>query len=97
MEYFQVNINPETGEEIIRPYTEEEIAEHKRLEREVLMASIRERRNRLLNESDHFVLPDIWNSLSEEKKLEWKSYRQSLRDVPQNVIDLYNPVWPNRP
>lgn len=97
MEYFQVNKDSVTGEETIRPFTEDEIAEHKRLEREVLLYSLRERRNQLLAESDSFTLPDRWNSLSDEKKSEWTVYRQSLRDLPQNTSDLYNPSWPVKP
>ena len=28
---------------------------------------------------------------------EWKTYRQSLRDLPANTSDPANPTWPTKP
>ena len=62
-----------------------------RVEEEVDIVSIRQIRNEKLAESDWTQLPD--SPLSEEKKLEWKNYRQMLRDItkksPMN-FDLIN-------
>lgn len=55
---------------------------------------VRNERNRLLLESDWTQLPDT--SLTEEKKLEWQSYRQQLRDITTQP-DPYNIVWPTKP
>lgn len=56
-----------------------------RVEEEVDISSIRQSRNRKLAESDWTQLPD--SPLSEEKKEEWKVYRQKLRDItkPENI------------
>lgn len=40
---------------------------------------VRSIRNKLLQESDWAVLPDVPTD-----KAEWETYRQELRDVPQN-------------
>lgn len=45
-------------------------------------------KNRLLSESDWTALID--SPLTEEKKTEWATYRQALRDLPANNPD---PQW----
>lgn len=55
---------------------------------------IRSERNRLLSECDWTQLQD--SPLSDEEKLSWQWYRQSLRDFP-GVVDLSNVVWPEKP
>lgn len=27
----------------------------------------------------------------------WANYRQALRDLPENTVDPFNPVWPTKP
>ena len=49
----------------------------------------------MLLESDWTANPQI--AMSDEKKAEWTSYRQSLRDIPQIADDLDNIVWPIKP
>lgn len=44
---------------------------------------IRDKRNRLLASSDWTVMAD--SPLSESKQNEWKTYRQNLRDLPNNL------------
>ena len=65
---------------------------------------IREKRNKLLAESDWTSMPDI--PLSDEKRNEWKVYRQELRDITDNMgitIDNFQTfnvndiVWPTKP
>jgi len=53
----------------------------------------RAERNDLLAQSDMYVLPDI--GLSESKVTEWKTYRQSLRDM--DFSDPDNLTWPTKP
>lgn len=48
-------------------------------------AELRLRRKQKLNASDWTQMPD--NSLSVEKKAEWATYRQALRDIPQQFPD----------
>jgi hypothetical protein len=59
-------------------------------------------RNDLLLYSDWTQLDN--SPLSEEKKVEWEQYRQTLRDLPQNfedfesaVKDKNHPIWPQNP
>jgi len=57
--------------------------------------SFREERNRLLRLSDWAVLPD--SPLNETEKLNWKKYRQELRDLPTLVTSPINIKWPSKP
>ncbi len=61
------------------------------------MITLRKKRDGLLAESDIYVLPDRWNSYTEEKRSEWSAYRQTLRDLPDTVVDVFNPIWPVMP
>lgn len=62
---------------------------------EVFNRLIREKRNAELKASDWSVYPD--SPLSESKKQQWLEYRQALRDVPQNIQNEENVVWPVSP
>lgn len=57
-------------------------------------ANIRATRDAKLKESDWTQLPDV--PLTEEKKVEWVTYRQALRDVT-NQPDPFEIVWPTQP
>ncbi len=64
---------------------------------EIYLALVRSRRNVLLSECDWTQIPD--NGLSEEKKIEWQTYRTALRDITIN-FDMTKPqliVWPTKP
>ena len=54
---------------------------------------IRGRRDKLLSESDWAILSDV--PLSEEQKIEVKTYRQALRDITAQP-DLGNIIWPEK-
>lgn len=59
---------------------------------------VRTIRNGLLEESDWTQSPD--SPLTTEKKTEWATYRQALRDVPatnSSVTDIDSVVWPTKP
>ena len=59
---------------------------------------VRDLRNSLLQASDWTQMPD--SPLSESKKAEWVTYRQTLRDLPStesSVTDLNSIVWPTKP
>jgi hypothetical protein len=88
--YFEINEDEVVEYQTRRPKTEQEIQE----ETEQKWRAIREKRNRLLLESDWTQLPD--SPLSEEKRLEWKTYRQELRDIT-NYTSPYEIIWPNEP
>lgn len=56
----------------------------------------RTQRNDLLSKSDWTDLPSC--PLSDSKKEEWQSYRQTLRDMPsQERFDPLNPTFPEEP
>jgi hypothetical protein len=57
----------------------------------------RVQRNSLLQQSDLLVLPDLWASYTTEKQTAISTYRQALRDLPENQTDPDNIVWPTLP
>lgn len=64
------------------------------------MELMRKERNQLLLESDWTQLAD--SPLSTEDKESWSTYRQSLRDMPQNnnpsnKTEYDNLTWPTKP
>ena len=65
---------------------------------------LRWRRNALLADCDWTVMED--SPLSDEKKKEWKTYRQALRDLPASstpklnsfgFLDRSSVTWPTKP
>ena len=54
---------------------------------------LRDKRNKLLSESDWTQSRDV--TLSNDA--EWKTYRQALRDLPANTADPNNPTFPTKP
>ena len=58
---------------------------------EEFLQNLRNRRNRLLSETDYLALSD--STLTDEMR----TYRQALRDLPANTADPANPVWPVKP
>ena len=66
---------------------------------EVFIEDIRVQRTTKLYDSDWTQAVD--SPLSDEKKAEWRTYRQSLRDIvsnlPADLDDPGNVVWPTEP
>lgn len=89
--------NAENGEITIVPFTPEEEAIFWERRTPLAWASLRQERNRLLVDSDNYVKSDRWELYTPEQKTAWSSYRQALRDLPQNTTDPFNPVWPIKP
>ncbi|ELX7527401.1 phage tail assembly chaperone [Vibrio parahaemolyticus] len=56
---------------------------------------IRNYRDYLIAQSDFSQMSD--SQLTDEKKAEFAVYRQELRDIPQNVSDPDDVVWPVKP
>ena len=77
--------------------------EYRALVESSLWNVVRIDRDKLLAESDWTVMPD--SPLSTSKQNEWKTYRQSLRDIPpgsvptideqQNIVSGL--TWPTKP
>lgn len=63
--------------------------------REDLLYDLRLIRDRKLRASDWTELPSA--RLSEEKRAEWRAYRQALFDLPETTEDPGSPVWPIPP
>lgn len=59
-------------------------------------AWLREQRDKKLAACDWTVTVSD-RPMPEEKKVEWVTYRQQLRDLPSNTIDPSNPTWPVPP
>jgi hypothetical protein len=60
--------------------------------------SITDQRNAKLHESDWTQFAD--SPLSDTKKAEWATYRQALRDLPQQYPDAITNddiIWPTKP
>lgn len=57
------------------------------------IGAIRRQRNKLLDASDWTQVSD--NGLSAEKRAEWATYRQSLRDI--TTQDINSISWPSKP
>jgi hypothetical protein len=79
---------------ITRDKTKEEITIEKQNEIKNQLQIIRENRNNLLKESDILVLIDKWETYTEEKKQKIKTYRQELRDLPNNIKDPFSVTFP---
>ena len=78
----------------VRDMTAQEIADRD----EGLMAMLREERDQKLLDSDWTQAPDHSSPLTDTKKAEWTTYRQSLRNLPATVdISLWPDVWPTEP
>lgn len=56
---------------------------------------LRNRRNGYLTDSDWTQALD--SPLSDSKKTEWATYRQTLRDLPSNTTDPASPNFPDKP
>ena len=74
-----------------QPTADELQAEIARLEAAQPMVELRQKRNRLIAETDYLALSDA--TLTDEMT----TYRQTLRDLPANTTDPANPVWPTKP
>ena len=52
---------------------------------------LRTERNQKLEKTDWMATSDY--TMSDD----WKTYRQALRDLPENTDDRANPTWPPKP
>lgn len=59
---------------------------------EIRAAEIRAERDRRIAASDWAMMPD-----APTDKEAWSTYRQALRDVPQQIPFPDNPIWPSEP
>ena len=91
-------VQDEDGEWITIPLTDDERAEIIALREasDLDLSPIRQHRNALLIESDWTQLAD--SPLTDEKKAEWATYRQELRDFPSTASKVSEfGDWPTQP
>jgi len=62
---------------------------------QVFWERLRNERNRRLFMSDRTQLSDT--PLTSSQKTAWATYRQELRDLPENTEDPKNVTWPSQP
>lgn len=55
----------------------------------------RNQRNSLLLETDYILMPDY--PINEEQRAMWVTYRQALRDLPEQENWPYDIIWPEKP
>ena len=84
-------INAVTGEITEIPLTDDEIAERAARLVEEQKLTVREKRNKLLKETDWMAMSDVTMST------EWANYRQALRDVPSQAGFPNTITWPDEP
>lgn len=61
----------------------------------VLAASARQKRDRLIAVTDYLVTPDY--PISDDRLAKVKTYRQALRDIPEQDGFPRDIVWPEKP
>ena len=89
---------PATLKEDGKVYTVEVVSKTKSEIDEEKFAEVRQVRNDLLNSSDIYVMSDRWDTYTDAKKEEWRTYRQTLRDLPQIYSnDIHGVVYPTKP
>ena len=84
-------INAVTGEVTETPLSDDEIAERAARLVEEQKLTVREKRNKLLKETDWMAMSDLTLST------EWATYRQLLRDIPQQEGFPNDITWPTEP
>jgi hypothetical protein len=68
-----------------------------KLKKETATAQTIAKRKALLDSSDYIMVPDVYNQLTEEKKTEWATYRQALRDLTTQEGFPWEITWPTKP
>ena len=61
----------------------------------VLAASARQKRDRLIATTDYLVTPDY--PISDDRLAKVKTYRQALRDIPEQAGFPRSITWPEKP
>jgi hypothetical protein len=59
------------------------------------LQAVKDIRNKLILDTDFLFLPDY--PVSGIKKIQFEAYRQILRDLPSNITDIENVIYPERP
>jgi hypothetical protein len=65
------------------------------IDQDLAISEILPKRNSLLLQSDWTQIPN--NPFTSEQQAAWATYRQELRDIPEQSGYPYNVVWPTPP
>lgn len=84
--------NKENLKEEIKNNYEKYLAIAKNEEKKTLASEIREKRDKLLLETDKYLLDDF--PITNEEREKYKLYRQALRDITKQVDFPYNVEFP---
>jgi len=79
-----------TAEEIAEKQAQDQAWENNKEDR--AWKALRKTRDKLLTASDWTQIPDCTVD-----QAAWATYRQALRDLPENTTDVFNPVFPTKP
>ena len=89
---WNTDLDAYTNTYVLTPFTPEQMD----AARQQQMDALRGQKNMLLAMCDYTQLSDV--PLTTEKRAEWVTYRQQLRDYMDTVIDPFNPpAWPVPP
>lgn len=98
-EYCERKSNPIFDDEkniwIIEWDVKQKTPERIQAEKEILENEIRKNRDKFLMETDWIVSKSL--ELGQEIPTEWKTYRQSLRDITKQSGFPYSIEWPSKP
>lgn len=88
-------IKPPTYEKGVLPKWNKELNKWQeyKIPNEIYYNQLRFIRNKLLQETDYLMMSDY--PLSYDDKIKWSKYRQELRDLPNNITDINNIIFPN--
>ena len=59
--------------------------------------TVREQRDKLLSESVDRINSIWWESMTDEQKAAWRTYRQALLDITEQGSDIDTITWPKKP
>lgn len=98
---YEINDNYISEIPIISDLPQNEIVTFE-MKKEFFMIQLRGIRNQLLKDSDWTQFPDVIESKSEQYTTEWRQYRQSLRDIPEEywtnqIVSIDQVIWPELP
>ncbi len=83
------------GKEIWDNRNNLEITEYEGLSDEILATQIRSQRDSLLSQTDYLMMPDY--PINDDNRKLIKTYRQALRDIPEQSGFPRNITWPEKP
>lgn len=82
---------------VVKCLTKEEYEDEQWKEKDTKSYQVREQRLFLLRTEVDAINAMRWETLSEENKEKWRTYRQELLDITDQTGFPWNIVWPKKP